>query len=207
MVLCCLGKLHASCGSCDSGAESREYGQGIILQTATPASVTRTDLGPTWCRLAAWSPGHFGHIRTGLQRVTTHLRITEAVRSPDPGPTPGWTANSNTAESRAAAVGEVGEAAAAHSSDTVTASREHRWFWYYSEALARYEALWLSHFSTPDQLSCPTRPQASQTMSSNLSARLTAPNGRQYIQPTGLFINNEWVKSSDGGQIRSINPT
>ncbi|KXJ85432.1 aldehyde dehydrogenase domain-containing protein [Microdochium bolleyi] len=44
-------------------------------------------------------------------------------------------------------------------------------------------------------------------MSSNVSVRLTAPNGRQYNQPTGLFINNEWVKSSDGGQIKSINPS
>ncbi|KAF7559935.1 hypothetical protein G7046_g4205 [Stylonectria norvegica] len=37
--------------------------------------------------------------------------------------------------------------------------------------------------------------------------RLTAPNGRKYAQPVGLFINNEWVKSSDGGKITSINPT
>ncbi|KAH6886185.1 aldehyde dehydrogenase [Thelonectria olida] len=41
----------------------------------------------------------------------------------------------------------------------------------------------------------------------NLNAQLTAPNGRKYAQPTGLFINNEWVKSSDGGKISSINPT
>ncbi len=36
---------------------------------------------------------------------------------------------------------------------------------------------------------------------------LTAPNGRSYSQPIGLFINNEWVPSSDGGKITSINPT
>lgn len=39
------------------------------------------------------------------------------------------------------------------------------------------------------------------------SVELTAPNGRTYIQPTGLFINNKWVQSSDGGKIASINPT
>jgi aldehyde dehydrogenase (NAD(P)+) len=42
---------------------------------------------------------------------------------------------------------------------------------------------------------------------SDLHVELTAPNGRKYTQPTGLFINNEWVKSSDGKQIISINPT
>ncbi|KAJ0387475.1 hypothetical protein COL922a_002299 [Colletotrichum nupharicola] len=39
------------------------------------------------------------------------------------------------------------------------------------------------------------------------SVKLTAPNGRTYLQPTGLFINNQWVESSDGGKIASINPT
>jgi aldehyde dehydrogenase (NAD+) len=42
---------------------------------------------------------------------------------------------------------------------------------------------------------------------SGLSVELTAPNGRKYTQPLGLFINNEWVKSSDGEKITSINPT
>jgi hypothetical protein len=42
---------------------------------------------------------------------------------------------------------------------------------------------------------------------SDLSIELTAPNGRKYTQPTGLFINNEWVESSDGKKITSINPT
>ncbi|KAE8146814.1 aldehyde dehydrogenase domain-containing protein [Aspergillus avenaceus] len=35
---------------------------------------------------------------------------------------------------------------------------------------------------------------------------LTAPNGRQWKQPTGLFINNEFVKSSSGQTIASIDP-
>ncbi|KXH27282.1 aldehyde dehydrogenase (NAD+) [Colletotrichum simmondsii] len=39
------------------------------------------------------------------------------------------------------------------------------------------------------------------------SVKLTAPNGRTYLQPTGLFINNQWIESSDGGKIASINPT
>ncbi|RAL67371.1 hypothetical protein DID88_008126 [Monilinia fructigena] len=42
---------------------------------------------------------------------------------------------------------------------------------------------------------------------SDLTVELTAPNGRKYIQPTGLFINNEWVKSSTGQKITSINPS
>jgi hypothetical protein len=42
---------------------------------------------------------------------------------------------------------------------------------------------------------------------SGLSVELTAPNGVKYTQPTGLFINNEWVKSSKGDKISSINPT
>ncbi|CAK7214575.1 mitochondrial aldehyde dehydrogenase [Sporothrix curviconia] len=41
----------------------------------------------------------------------------------------------------------------------------------------------------------------------DLAVQLTAPNGRSYSQPIGLFINNEWVKSSDGGKLTSINPT
>lgn len=36
---------------------------------------------------------------------------------------------------------------------------------------------------------------------------LKAPNGREYKQPIGLFINNEFVKSSSGDKITSINPT
>ncbi|RDL32083.1 putative aldehyde dehydrogenase [Venustampulla echinocandica] len=42
---------------------------------------------------------------------------------------------------------------------------------------------------------------------SDLAVELTAPNGRKYIQPTGLFINNQWVKSSNGQKLTSINPT
>lgn len=44
-------------------------------------------------------------------------------------------------------------------------------------------------------------------MSSDLSIELTAPNGRKYTQPTGLFISNEFVKSKSGERITSINPT
>jgi hypothetical protein len=52
-----------------------------------------------------------------------------------------------------------------------------------------------------------SRPFSSTRKMSDLSIELTAPNGRKYTQPTGLFINNEWVKSSDGKKITSINPT
>ncbi|KAI9843943.1 MAG: mitochondrial aldehyde dehydrogenase [Sclerophora amabilis] len=42
---------------------------------------------------------------------------------------------------------------------------------------------------------------------SDLDIELTAPNGKKYTQPTGLFINNEFVKSKSGEKITSINPT
>ncbi|KAL0940470.1 aldehyde dehydrogenase C922.07c-like protein 1 [Colletotrichum truncatum] len=41
---------------------------------------------------------------------------------------------------------------------------------------------------------------------SDLSVQLEAPNGVKYTQPTGLFINNEFVKSSNGETIDSIDP-
>jgi hypothetical protein len=41
---------------------------------------------------------------------------------------------------------------------------------------------------------------------SDLFVELTAPNGRKYSQPRGLFINNEFVKSKSGKTITSINP-
>ncbi|KAM0818191.1 putative Aldehyde dehydrogenase [Seiridium cardinale] len=42
---------------------------------------------------------------------------------------------------------------------------------------------------------------------SGLSVDLTAPNGKKFTLPTGLFINNEFVKASGGGTIESINPS
>lgn len=42
---------------------------------------------------------------------------------------------------------------------------------------------------------------------SNLSVQLTAPNGRSYTQPIGLFINNEFVASKSGEKFASINPS
>ena len=47
----------------------------------------------------------------------------------------------------------------------------------------------------------------SSTTMSDLSVELIAPNGVKYTQPTGLFINNEWVKSKSGEKITTINPT
>lgn len=45
------------------------------------------------------------------------------------------------------------------------------------------------------------------TTTDPLQVRLTAPNGLQYTQPTGLFINNTWTPSSTNTSITSINPT
>ena len=41
---------------------------------------------------------------------------------------------------------------------------------------------------------------------SDLFVELTAPNGRKYKQPRGLFIHNEFVKSKSGETITSVNP-
>lgn len=47
----------------------------------------------------------------------------------------------------------------------------------------------------------------SSAIMSNLSVQLTAPNGRSYEQPIGLFINNEFVASKSGEKFASINPS
>ncbi len=41
---------------------------------------------------------------------------------------------------------------------------------------------------------------------SELSVDLVAPNGVKWTQPTGLFINNEFVKAVKGNTITSIDP-
>ena len=38
----------------------------------------------------------------------------------------------------------------------------------------------------------------------DLFVDLTAPNGKTYKQPLGLFINNEFVKAKSGATITSI---
>ncbi len=35
---------------------------------------------------------------------------------------------------------------------------------------------------------------------------IKAPNGKEFVLPTGLFIDNEFVESSDCGKLPSINP-
>ncbi|KAI0541166.1 aldehyde dehydrogenase [Xylaria digitata] len=40
-----------------------------------------------------------------------------------------------------------------------------------------------------------------------LKVDLTAPNGKKFTLPTGLFINNEFVKATGGDKITSINPS
>lgn len=43
-------------------------------------------------------------------------------------------------------------------------------------------------------------------MSLPLEQEITLPDGKKYKQPTGLFINNEYVKSVSGKTLDSINP-
>ena len=38
------------------------------------------------------------------------------------------------------------------------------------------------------------------------SIELTLPNGTRYSQPTGLFINNEYVKAKSGRTFASVDP-
>ena len=38
------------------------------------------------------------------------------------------------------------------------------------------------------------------------SANITLPSGKKYTQPTGLFINNEFVKAKSGKSFEAINP-
>ena len=40
----------------------------------------------------------------------------------------------------------------------------------------------------------------------SLSVEIVTPNGHQYTQPTGLFINNEFVPASSGQTITSLDP-
>lgn len=40
-----------------------------------------------------------------------------------------------------------------------------------------------------------------------MEVELTAPNGKKWTQPLGLFINNEFVKSTNEQKLASINPT
>lgn len=40
-----------------------------------------------------------------------------------------------------------------------------------------------------------------------MEVELTAPNGKKWMQPLGLFINNEFVKSANEQKLISINPT
>lgn len=49
--------------------------------------------------------------------------------------------------------------------------------------------------------------QLQHSKMADLKVELTAPNGKKITLPTGLFINNEFVKSSSGDKITSINPS
>lgn len=40
-----------------------------------------------------------------------------------------------------------------------------------------------------------------------MEVELTAPNGKKWTQPLGLFIGGEFVKSSNEQKITSINPS
>jgi hypothetical protein len=59
--------------------------------------------------------------------------------------------------------------------------------------------------------SCPVSRSSSVSLASrtmaDLKVELNAPNGKKITLPTGLFINNEFVKATGGQTITSISPT
>ncbi|KKA26816.1 hypothetical protein TD95_000756 [Thielaviopsis punctulata] len=48
---------------------------------------------------------------------------------------------------------------------------------------------------------------SSTTVHQDLEVKLTAPNGISWVQPLGLFINNEFVRSSNAQKFETLNPT
>jgi aldehyde dehydrogenase (NAD+) len=38
------------------------------------------------------------------------------------------------------------------------------------------------------------------------SVKVKLPSGKEYTQPTGLFINNEFIKAKSGREFEAINP-
>lgn len=51
-----------------------------------------------------------------------------------------------------------------------------------------------------------TRLFHSSRIMADLQLSLTAPNGRQYSQPIGLFINNQFVAAKSGDKFATISP-
>lgn len=51
-----------------------------------------------------------------------------------------------------------------------------------------------------------TRLFHSSRIMADLQLSLTAPNGRQYSQPIGLFINNKFVAAKSGDKFATISP-
>lgn len=39
-----------------------------------------------------------------------------------------------------------------------------------------------------------------------MEVELSAPNGKKWTQPLGLFVNNEFIKSGNDQKLASINP-
>jgi hypothetical protein len=67
---------------------------------------------------------------------------------------------------------------------------------------------WNLVVKTPPKTNFPRRNFSNSILKmSDISVELTAPNGKKYTQPQGLFINNEFVKSVSGEKITSINAT
>lgn len=53
---------------------------------------------------------------------------------------------------------------------------------------------------------CFSSTSPAHTLLRKMEVQLSAPNGKKWAQPLGLFVNNEFVKSSNDQKLASINP-
>jgi hypothetical protein len=77
---------------------------------------------------------------------------------------------------------------------------------HYPQLISVSSRSYLFPLSISVYLSYQTSHSAGLKSTMSLFTDLQAPNGRKYEQPTGLFINNEFVASSSGQTITSIDP-
>lgn len=68
--------------------------------------------------------------------------------------------------------------------------------------IIRISSFQASRFST----SAPSHFATTLPAFNTMDVELSAPNGKKWTQPLGLFVNNEFVKSSNDQKLATINP-
>lgn len=90
-------------------------------------------------------------------------------------------------------------------------SSPHGWFPYITPFPPMFRIRLNCLYKAPSTLGrfiAPRRPfHSSPFIMSDISVQLTAPNGRSYTQPIGLFINNEFVAAKSGEKFATVNPS